>query len=120
MNAQPLLSVRDKQALDAFVRALYAQHGPRVLCVTLFGSKARDDASPGSDLDLLVVLTDDDWRLRRAVCRLAARISLKHDVLLSVRAIARDQWAKLARYRFPLYKVIQAERIDLTPASSPS
>jgi len=116
MSAQALLSAGEKQALDDFVRALYAQHSPHVLSVTLFGSKARGDAGTDSDLDLLVVLTDKDWRLRRAVRRLAARISLKCDVLLSVRAIGQEQWAELARYRFPLYKAIQAEGIDLTPA----
>jgi len=118
MSKQTLLSAWEKQALDDFVQALYAQYGPHVVSVTLFGSKARGDAGPDSDLDLLVVLRDSDWRLRRAVRRLAARISLKYALLLSVRAIGQEQWAELARYRFPLYKAIQAEGVDLTPAPS--
>jgi len=86
--------------------------------VVLFGSKARGDASPNSDIDVLVVLSDDDPHLRSQVRRLAARVSLEYDLLLSVRAMGRFQWERLARYRFPIYQAIQSDGIDLTPRSA--
>jgi predicted nucleotidyltransferase len=85
------------------------------MSITLFGSKARGDAGPDSDVDVLVRLADDDWQLGWAVRRLAARVSLEHDVLLSVRAIGPKQWERMERYRVPLYQGIQAEGLDLTP-----
>lgn len=86
--------------------------------MVLFGSKARGDASPNSDIDVLVVLSDDDPHLRSQVRRLAARVSLEYDLLLSVRAMGRFQWERLARYRFPIYQAIQSDGIDLTPRSA--
>ena len=115
MEERSLLSTREREALVVFVERLYAHCGDRVRLVVLFGSKARGDAHPDSDLDVLVALTDDDPRLRSQVRRLAARVSLEYDLLLSVHAVGRSRWDKLARYRFPLYQAIESEGIDLTP-----
>jgi len=47
------------EATNKAVRQLASQR-PEVLRVILFGSMARDEAVPGSDVDLLVVLADSD------------------------------------------------------------
>lgn len=44
-------------ALDEIVRRLVEAYQPE--CIYLFGSKARGDAGPDSDYDLLVVVPDD-------------------------------------------------------------
>ena len=115
MNRQLQLTDNERQALDVFVGRLQAHCGNRVQSVVLFGSKARGDAGPDSDVDVLVSLTDDDPELIWEVRRLAARVSLEYDFLLSVRAVGRSQWNELSRYRFPLYRAIESEGIDLTP-----
>lgn len=118
MKGHFLLSTHEQEALDIFLERLYARHGDRVRSVFLFGSKARGDAGPDSDLDLLVALTNDDPRLRSQVRRLAARVSLEYDLLLSAHAMGHSQWEKLTRYHFPLYQAIESEGIDLTPQSA--
>ena len=115
MSDLSALSAWEQEALGAFIQSLYLDCGDRVRSVILFGSRARGDAGPDSDVDLLVRLTDDDPYLRSRVRRLAARVSLEYDLLLSVRAVSRSHWEKLARYRFPLYQAIISEGIDLTP-----
>lgn len=115
MRQELSLPARQQQALEDFVQRLNIHCGSLVRQVILFDSQARGDASPDSDIDVLVALTDDDPDLRSQVRRLAARISLEYDLLLSVRAVGRSQWDELARHRFPIYRAIQAEGIDLTP-----
>jgi predicted nucleotidyltransferase len=115
MGEQSVLSTHEREALDVFVERLYAYCGDRVRLVVLFGSKARGDTSPDSDVDVLVALTNDDPRLRSQVRRLAARVSLEHDLLLSIQAVGRSRWDKLAHYRFPLYQAIESEGRELTP-----
>jgi len=115
MKKGSALSLDERKALDAFVKRLYTRYTGRVTSVALFGSKARGDAGSDSDLDVVVVLADDDPLLRWEVRIVAARVSLEYDLLLSVRAVGRSQWEKLAHYRFPIYQAIQAEGIDLTP-----
>jgi len=115
MDKYSTLTDTERQALEALVQRLHMHHGNRVQSVVLFGSKARGDASLDSDIDVMVVLADDDPDLRSSVRRLAARVSLEYDLLLSVRAASRSQWEKLSRYRFPIYQAIQAEGIALIP-----
>jgi predicted nucleotidyltransferase len=113
MNRRPSLTPQEQAAVHNFVQAVQVNYPDQVEQVVLFGSKARGDATPESDIDVLVVLRDNDWRLRDAMRTLGARVSLEHDVLLSIRAVSADKWTELARYQFPLYRAIQAEGIVL-------
>ncbi len=47
---------------------------PRVLRVLLFGSRARGDAAPDSDYDLIVIVPDD---VERGRARVAMRLALR-------------------------------------------
>jgi uncharacterized protein len=116
MSTRRFLSENEQRAVDTFVHRLESAYGSRVRSVILFGSKARGDFGPDSDIDVLVSLADDDPELRWQVQLLAARISLDHDLLLSVRAVSRSQWNKLASLRTPLYRAVTTEGIALTPS----
>lgn len=53
----------DKEAVWQALRELaprLAEEHPEVVKVAVFGSLARDEAVPGSDVDLLLVLTESD------------------------------------------------------------
>lgn len=108
-----LLTHEERQAVEAFVTALRQQYPGRVQDVILFGSKARGDSHPDSDIDILVLVDDDDWRFSHAISRLAARISLNYDVLLGPRVIRQARWR-----RSLLYTTISSEGIPLTPEPS--
>jgi predicted nucleotidyltransferase len=108
-----LLTDEERQAVEAFVTELHQQYPDRVQDVILFGSKARGDSHPDSDIDILVLVDDDDWRFSHAISRLAARISLNYDVLLGPRVIRQARWR-----RSLLYPTISSEGIPLTPEPS--
>ncbi len=57
------VAVREDHVLDEIVRRLVAAYNP--LQVYLFGSKARGEAGPDSDYDLLLVVPDDASPERR-------------------------------------------------------
>jgi len=104
-----LLTRQERQAVDDFVEALHQRYPDRVQDVLLFGSKARGDSHPNSDIDILILVDDDDWRFSHAISRLAARISLNYDVLLGPRVIRQARWQ-----RSLLYPTISSEGIPLT------
>jgi predicted nucleotidyltransferase len=52
------MSDRVRVILDRLRRELEALYGSRLVRVVLYGSQARNDASPASDIDVLVVLRD--------------------------------------------------------------
>lgn len=71
------------RAARRFAGVLRERYGDVLVDVRLFGSCARGEMREDSDVDVLVVLQAVDWRIKRDVIELAARIGLEHDVLLS-------------------------------------
>ncbi len=81
MTAIQLLP-NEKQSLQAFISELehtYTRQ-PRIM---LIGSKARGDSTTDSDIDVLVILSQEDNSTRRNILTIASRVSLDYDVLLN-------------------------------------
>ena len=110
-----LLAPRERQAVETFVNTLLQQHPERVLETVLFGSKARGDSTPDSDIDILVIVNKDDWQFSHLISTIAARVSLEYDVLIGPRVIGRERWESMKRRHFSLYRNITAEGIPLMP-----
>ena len=105
------LTRSDQTALWAFVAYLNQTIPDQVESIALFGSKARGDSQPGSDIDVLVILSEEDRQLRREILKQAARFSLEYDVLLSPRVIGAARWAEMRG--FSLYQNVQQEAAGL-------
>ncbi len=56
------MTPEERKALDVFVAALRKHYGKQLHDIVLYGSRARGDDSPDSDVDLAVILNDGDWR----------------------------------------------------------
>ena len=83
-------------------------HGQRLSQIMLFGSQARGDAVPGSDIDILVVLegpVDPAEEIARAG-EVISELSLKHDVVISCTFVSADRYA---RERSPLLLNVRRE-----------
>ena len=109
----PSLAPNELSALAEFVRRLREKFAERIAHVWLFGSKARGDSGPESDIDLLVVTRADGWEFEKQVNRLALDVDLSYDVVLSDHMIDIDRFKQMAARQEPLYKNIQREGIDL-------
>ncbi len=71
--------------------------------IWLFGSCARGDAQPGSDLDLLVVLADDHGLIRPNLTCFKAVNHLPGTPPADVLAITKTQWDYEQRHPFGLF-----------------
>lgn len=62
--------------------------------ILLYGSRARGDERPDSDIDILVVLKDDFnySEMLRLSSDLAASLSLENDVVISRAFVSREQF----------------------------
>ena len=112
------LEAQEQQAVQSFVRQLRDLLAEQLLDVVLFGSKARGDSGPWSDIDILIVVQVEGWPLRREISTLAARISLEYDVLIGPRVIGQERWERMRQDRFRLYQNVVAEGISLSPLVS--
>ncbi len=78
------------------LRAGLAEHyGERLVRLVLFGSQARGDAVPGSDIDVMVVLkgTVRPHPEIEETGDIVAAVSLKYDVLVSVIFTSETEYA---------------------------
>lgn len=86
------LEKSESEAILDLIERLNQGYSDQVAEVILYGSKARGDSSPDSDIDLLVLMKSDDRTVRRLILQLAARISLEHDVILSLMVMSEARW----------------------------
>ena len=69
-------------------------YGERLVCMMLYGSQARGDAEPGSDIDVLVVLRGEVAACEEIArtAEDAAQVSLKHDAVVVCAFVSEDQF----------------------------
>jgi predicted nucleotidyltransferase len=77
-------------------RELSGVLGDQLQAVILYGSQARRQASPNSDIDVLVVVRDDsDYAgLIRRTSTVVADLSLQHDVVISRAFVSNERFER--------------------------
>ena len=77
-------------------RALQELYKDRLVRIMLFGSHARGDASPRSDIDALIVLKGA-VKPGEEIARtggIASELSLKHDIVISCTFVSAERYEK--------------------------
>lgn len=107
------LTKQELQALGAFVNRIQQRFDGLIISAILFGSHARGEADADSDVDVLVVIDEEDYRVRKEIRYLAAEVWLEYGLFLSTRVWSRSHWCKLQERQTSLYRNIQRDGIDL-------
>lgn len=119
----PALTASEQAGLTALLEQLQQRYPEQVVQVILFGSHARQQAGPESDVDLLVLVEQESWPLRYDIWTLAGRIELVHNLLFNIQVIAWSRWQAMSRAGFSFCRNVQREGIVLwerTSAKTPS
>jgi len=91
-------------------RRFEALYGERLVRLVLFGSQARGDAEPGSDVDVLVVLrgaVEPSAEIGRTIGDVAA-VSLDNDVVVACVFVSEEEFL---RERSPLLLNVRREGV---------
>ena len=88
-----MLSVK-RPIVHEFAATARAACGDAIEEILLFGSVARGDDRPDSDIDLLVITSDEDFRLREYLTGLAFDLLMLSGERLSVKVISRADVCK--------------------------
>ena len=101
------------EILSNVYTACNAALGERIHDAILYGSYARGDQQPESDVDILLTadLTQDEIaRQRRQIASVASRLSLDYDVTVSIQIVPLAQFQRYAEY-LPFYQNVLKEGI---------
>lgn len=105
------MTLNEKTALEELKRVLREHCG--VTSVVVYGSKARGDDTPDSDIDVMIVLDDYTPQTEAAVDEAVYEVNLAHDCLISVVIFSRRELEEGPLGESPLYKRIQAEGVPV-------
>jgi len=113
--ASPVQSFNSQEetAIQIFLTQLRNLFEDAINNIILYGSKARGDAFVDSDIDLLIVMESDDWKVRNQVSDIASRISLEFDILISPHVVSRNNWQRMLQAPLSFYENIFREGIPL-------
>jgi predicted nucleotidyltransferase len=112
------LQPKVQATLEHYLSQLVANYGDKVESVTLYGSQARGEAEPDSDIDLFIVIYQDLPALRQALIELAWQVQFEHDVVISDIICSLNQLQQLQAGRFPYYQNIENEGVLLWKSAS--
>jgi predicted nucleotidyltransferase len=108
-----MLSAQEKTILKQFKNSLKQTLGCRLVELKLFGSKARGDDQPDSDIDVLVIVTTDDWRICDTVYNVATDLSLETDIYISAKVISKNRFDQLRRDGTPFLRNVSKDAISV-------
>jgi len=106
-----MIAPGDRQTALEFKRRAAALVATLQFCV--FGSRARGDATAGSDLDIFLVVDHIDADLREKISEVAWEVGFEHDVVLSTFVVTAEQLERGPLGVSPIIRQIEKEGIRL-------
>src|SRR4030066_759147 len=108
------LNRNQKKAIARYLEILSQIYREQISKVILFGSVARGDFFPESDIDLLIVTANGEQSLKDEISMACFDIMLETEVILSPLVMDEETYEWHKKYRDPLYNQIQKDGIDLS------
>jgi predicted nucleotidyltransferase len=104
-----------RRALTEFVTRLRQELSEHILDIRLFGSEARGEASPESDIDVLIVVQPDEARvsLEDRIIDIAFDVNLPFGVYISPRVVTQGILNDPVWGETPFIKNVVRESVSL-------
>ena len=117
MNARGLSPEVSALLCEAREAILLAGVHPTV--IMLYGSEARGEATPESDIDLLVILEEDTPQAEASIRDAVYDVMWRHDFsrLISINTFAREEFEEQRRKGYSFVQNVDREGIVLWPAA---
>lgn len=109
-NNRPALTANERKAIEAVKKSVSAVF--EVERFMLFGSKARGDAAPDSDVDLLIITGRDLIRNEKhKISSLVLKANLEYETNISMVVVDKETWESELWSCVPLRQNVEEEGI---------
>lgn len=103
------LSADEQSWLAAYRSALHERFPGLIKNIIIFGSKARGDARPDSDLDVLILLQEGDRQIKNEVCRLGHHLAVLSEAVPSIMVYTEAEWMARKQSGSPFYQAVMRD-----------
>lgn len=104
------LSNEEQKWLDSFIQTIRERFPGKIDRVIVYGSKARGDAGPDSDLDVLVILKDDSAS-KTGVRLIGYEFALETDVVPSILVYTVQELEQRRKHRSVFIEAVEREGV---------
>jgi uncharacterized protein len=89
-----------QEAISRFTEKIQTQFPGKIYQIILFGSYARGDYHNDSDVDLLVLINDDSWELKKSIMDAGFYFYPEIGVMISAKVMTKEQYQKRSGFLF--------------------
>ena len=111
MNSMLQLTADERDWLANYRQTLRTLFPGLIEEIVIFGSKARGDAGPDSDVDVLIILREGDRKTRWQVLDLGHEIAGASDALPSIMVYTKTEWMEREREGSPFYRSVVCDGV---------
>jgi predicted nucleotidyltransferase len=105
------LTAEEQAWLDAYRKVLIQQFPDLVEEMLIFGSKARGEARQDSDLDVLVILREGDWKRKNEVRHIGHDLAVLSQAVPSIMVYTREEWTLRGQAGSPFYRAVMRDQV---------
>ncbi len=107
------LMPQEQAWLDSYRKALEKKHPGAVERMVIYGSKARGEAHPDSDLDVLLIVNNNAKRLKRELRRIGYLLAATSDILPSILAYTHAEWESRRRSGSAFRQAVERDAVTI-------
>ena len=93
--------------LAQYRQALSERHPGAVVRMLVYGSKARGESHPDSDVDVLLVVRNDAGPLKRPLRNIGYELAATSDAASSILAYTEDEWCERTNKGYPFQHAVE-------------
>ncbi len=109
------LTTDERTWLRRYKAALDEQFPGLIEELLLYGSKARGDDHPESDLDILIITRDVDYATHRSMRWVGYMLAAMSSALPSIMVYTRTDWEHSAAIGAPFVREVEQDAVPLPP-----
>ncbi len=102
-----------KKAVDKFVKTTLEKHRNKIEGIILFGSVAREEAREDSDIDIILIVNDDSFKMQKLISEVVVKILFETEIYVSAKVISSEEYKLLKEINSSFYRDVVREGVSI-------